>query len=428
MKEYTVQTVTKPVDIQVEVPGSKSITNRALMIAALGSGRTVLEGVLFSDDSRYFISSLQSLGFQVEVEEEKKRVIIQGEGGRIPNQETEIYVGSAGTAARFLTAMLALSDGTYIIRASEQMEKRPMLPLFQALESMGACFTYLKEEGHLPVQVQGTAQPAAEVSVDIHKSTQFLSALLMMAPILQQDMKIRITSEKKTGAYIKITTHMMKQFGVLTEFDGETYTIAKGQRYQCVSYQIEPDVSAACYFWAMATLTGGRALVKNIHMSSMQGDRRFLDVLKQLDASIEDTDAGICVIGPKDGIYEGITVDMNNFSDQTMTLAALAVYAKSPTRIENIGHIRLQESDRLHAIATELGKMGLDVEEGEDYLVITPKKPQPSDVETYEDHRMAMAFALIGLKSEGIRILNPLCCRKTFENYFSIFDKIIAQS
>ena len=424
MNTYHVKTLTKPVDLKVEVPGSKSITNRALFMAALGNGESVLHGVLFSDDSRYFLSSLQSLGFRVQTDEDKKEVIIEGQQGQIPKKEAKIYVGSAGTAARFLTAMLALSDGVYTIQASEQMKKRPMKPLFDTLEGMGAKFTYLEKEGFLPVCIQGTRKAKTEIEIDISKSTQFLSALLMMAPVLEENIRIRIVSEKKDGAYIRITRKMMEQFGVVSTFDGEVYQIEKGQSYKNLSYQIEPDVSAACYFYAMAVLTGGRAVVCHVHQDSMQGDLKFLGVLEQLGAKVLDTPDGIEVLGTPDGIYDGITVNMNDFSDQTMTLAALAPFARTKTVIRGIGHIRLQESDRLSAIATELKKMGITVEEGEDFLVIHPGEIRPSQVETYDDHRIAMSFSLVGLRAEGITILNPLCCKKTFENYFTLLDTI----
>lgn len=424
MNVYKVKTLTHPVNIEVEVPGSKSITNRALFLAALGDGKTDLKGVLFSEDSRYFLSSLQSLGFELEIDEEKREVRVVGCKGAIPKKEAEIYVGSAGTAARFLTAMLALSDGCYTIQASEQMKKRPMKPLFDALTEMGAEFTYLENEGFLPVRVKGTSAPKTTVELDISKSTQFLSALLMMAPVLKADLQIRITSAKKDGSYIRITRKMIEQFGGTTEFDGESYRIKGNQTYRAKAYQIEPDVSAACYFYAMAVLTGGRALVCEVHEDSMQGDKKFLEVLKSLGAKVNDTSKGIEVIGNAKGIYSGIEVNMNDFSDQTMTLAALAPFAQTPTKITGIGHIRLQESDRLSAIATELTKMGIEVEEGEDFLVIQPGKVQPSQVETYEDHRMAMAFSLIGLRAEGIEILNPMCCKKTFEEYFALLDSI----
>lgn len=428
MSQYEVKTINHPLDCTVEVPGSKSITNRALLMAALAKGKSVLNGVLFSNDSRYFLTSLISLGYIIEVNEVENYVAINGHGADIPKKNATIDVGSAGTAARFLTAMLALSDGEYVINASEQMKKRPMLPLFEALTAMGAEFTFIEKNGHLPVKVKGAAfngaVPASEVDIDISESTQFLSALLMVAPMLENGLKINITSKKTEGSYIKITTKMMHQFGCDTLHEGSVYEIPAGQTYMEETYLIEPDVSAACYFYAAAALTGGHVLVKNVHSTSMQGDMKFLDVLKQMGCVIREEREGIYVTGPENGQYSGVDVDMNDFSDQTMTLAAIAPFANTPTYIKNIGHIRLQESDRIHAIVTELTRVGINVEEERDAIRIHPGTPHGAVIQTYDDHRMAMAFALIGLKCEGIVIDNCECCGKTFENYFSVLDSL----
>ena len=426
MSQYKVRKLNKPINCVVEVPGSKSITNRALLMAALSDGECRLNGVLFSDDSRHFLTSLISLGYIIQVNEVEKYVIIEGHGGNLPKKEGTINVGSAGTAARFLTAMLALSDGEYIINASEQMKKRPMLPLFEALTAMGAEFTFIEKNGHLPVKVKGAAfngaVPASEVDIDISESTQFLSALLMVAPMLENGLKINITSKKTEGSYIKITTKMMHQFGCDTLHDGSVYEIPAGQTYMAETYLIEPDVSAACYFYAAAALTGGHVLVKNVHSTSMQGDMKFLDVLKQMGCVIREEREGIYVTGPENGQYSGVDVDMNDFSDQTMTLAAIAPFANTPTYIKNIGHIRLQESDRIHAIVTELTRVGIKVEEEQDAIRIHPGTPHAALIQTYDDHRMAMAFALIGLKVDGIIIDDYECCAKTFEDYFEVLE------
>jgi 3-phosphoshikimate 1-carboxyvinyltransferase len=431
MSQYHVKTINEPLNAVVEVPGSKSITNRALLMAALAGGQCTLNGVLFSDDSRHFLSSLLELGFVIEVNEVEKYVVIHGHNGTIPKKEATINVGSAGTAARFLTAMLALSDGCYTINASEQMKNRPMKPLFDALTYMGAEFTFLEKEGHLPVKVKGAAfggkHPAAEVDIDISKSTQFLSALMMVAPMLENGLKIHITSKKTDGSYIRITAKMMQQFGCKVSHSGSLYEIEAKESYALGIYQVEPDVSAACYFYAMAALTGGSIVVKNVHAASMQGDIKFLDVLRQMGCSIEETSEGIRVTGSKNGEYPGVDIDMNDFSDQTMTLSALAPFAKSATTIRNIGHIRLQESDRIHAIVTELTKLGIEVEEGEDYICIQPGKIHGGVVSTYDDHRMAMSFALIGLRTEGIVIDDCECCKKTFENYFEVLDDLLRE-
>lgn len=426
---YKVKKCSTPIDWVVEVPGSKSMTNRALLMAALADGTTILKGVLFSEDSRNFLGSLKVLGFHVEIDEAAKIVTVEGCNGKIPVTSGEIYVGSAGTAARFLTAMLAMAEGTFVVNASEQMKKRPMKPLFEVLTDLGAEIKCLEKEGFLPVQIKGIGQSAPQdekcsTKLDISESTQFLSALLLISPMMKQGLCIEVISERKDGAYIRITRKMMEQFGAVVDFDGETYHMNSGISYKSGCYQIEPDVSAACYFYAAAALTGGKAMVRNVTWKCMQGDLKFLELLEKIGCEVSDTPDGIEVKGPENSRPRGITVDMKDFSDQTMTLAALAPFADSDVRIENIGHIRLQESDRIHAIATELNRLGISCEEEPDAVTIHPGMPKPTVVQTYEDHRMAMAFALVGLRIEGIEISDPMCCRKTFETYFDILDKL----
>lgn len=431
---YLVKKTERKINWQVMVPGSKSMTNRALLMAALSKGTVRLEGVLFSDDSRYFLSSLQSLGFDVKIKEKERLVTITGCNGRIPKKEAEIYVGSAGTAARFLTAMLGCSEGTYQINASEQMKKRPMKPLFDLLQEMGAEITYLEEPGFLPIRIKGCMTEGKEknegetqellLNLDISKSTQFLSAMLLVSPMIKQGLLIHITSEKTDGSYIRITRKMMQEFGVMVAFDGRDYKVLAGASYQKDEYVIEPDMSAACYFYGAAAITGGKALVYHVHMDNTQGDLKFLDVLAQIGCKVWDTAEGIVVEGPENGKIKGIDINMNDFSDQTMTLAAMAPFASDPVHIFGIGHIRLQESDRIHGIVTELTKLGISCKEGESEITIYPGNPKPGVVETYEDHRMAMAFSLIGLRADGIEIHNPSCCKKTFEEYFEVLDAL----
>ena len=436
-EQYLVKKTDKPINWTVTVPGSKSMTNRALLMAALSDGETELSGVLFSDDSRYFISALQSLGFETKVDEKGKKVTVKGENGRIPKKEAEIYVGSAGTAARFLTAMLGMSDGIYTIQASEQMKKRPMKDLFLLLKQAGAGIEYLEKEGYLPIKItgrkvnnlNGKAEPEKieqklTVQLDISKSTQFLSAMLLISPMIEEGLYIEITSEKTDGSYIKITRGMMEEWGVTSLFDGRNYEVSAGASYHMKHYIVEPDMSAACYFYGAAAITGGLALVRNVHMDNSQGDRKFLEVLEKIGCSVTDSEEGIVVEGPADGKIKGIDIDMNDFSDQTMTLAAMAPFASEKVHISHIGHIRLQESDRIHAIVTELTRVGIHCEETEDSITVYPGKPHAALIETYEDHRMAMAFSLIGLKTEGIVIQNPMCCRKTFENYFELLTEL----
>lgn len=430
----------------VEVPGSKSITNRALLLAALANGKSTLSGVLFSDDSRHFLSCLISLGFRVEINEPEQTVVIYGEGGNIPNQNASIDVGSAGTAARFLTAFLGISKGTYHINASEQMEKRPMGELFDSLSSLHSHICFEEREGFLPVTIcNPSALFSTEVVVNIDKSSQFLSALLISACLFGTDFTVKINGSHGM-AYIDMTVAMMEQFGVhVIRKDKTTFVIPAGQHYQAREYQIEPDVSAACYFYAMAPLLGISITVKNCNFSingnsaancgfttmaapqsSLQGDIQFLKLLEQMGCSLTDTPDGICITGNKKCRFSGIKADLSSCSDQTMTLAAIAPFADSPTTITGIGHIRYQECDRLHAILTELTRLGVPCEELPDGIRIMPYTPKAAEIETYQDHRMAMAFSLIGLRVDGIVIKDAECCAKTFERFFEVLEKFLS--
>lgn len=424
--KYYVKKIEKIKSVTVEVPGSKSITNRALLLAALSGCRCRLKGVLFSDDSRAFLECLIKLGFEVGADEEKKTVTIQGMGGRIPNRKAAIHVGSAGTAARFLTVMLALAGGEYELTASPQMCRRPMQPLLDILEGAGAVFDYRGEEGHFPFSMKSDALSLREVSVDTKISSQFASALLMAGVVLPDGLKVKMLGQRAEGAYIKMTIAMMRQFGIeVNQEDGE-WIVPHEEAFGLEEYQVEPDVSGACYFYAMAPLLRTEVTVKNVHDNSLQGDIRFLEALRQMGCNYEDREEGICLSGKGLLEYPGLKLSMKDFSDQTMTMAALAPFAGSSTLIREIGHIRFQESDRIAAILTELKRMGIACEEvpKEDGIRIYPGEIKETEVETYEDHRMAMAFTLIGLKTGKITIKNPECCRKTFENYFELIDRL----
>lgn len=434
MDSYKVRKIQNKPDICVEVPGSKSITNRALLMAAMSDGRTVLDGVQFSEDSTHFLEALESLGFNVEADKDICRVTIEGLGGKIPKDYGDIYVGSAGTAARFLTSFAAMGDGVYRIDSSEQMKKRPMKELFIALEQLGAHFEWIEEEYSFPVKVysigynisEGTEElrEKADIELDIDRSSQFLSALLMTSPLRFKKTRIHLTGKRSARSYVAMTEQMMKQFGHrgVEKVDNDTYEVEKGE-YKSQMYHVEPDVSAACYFYAMAAVTGGRARVKHMVKESLQGDMKFIGLLKDMGCSIFWNET-LELTGPPDGKLKGISADMSDFSDQALTLAAIAPFASDRTEIKGVGHIRGQESDRLNVIATELGRMGIRCEEKEDGVIIYPGMPKPCKVNTYNDHRVAMSFAVTGLMAEGIEILNPSCCSKTFASYFDVFDKI----
>lgn len=422
MKQYRVRRLQKPISCQVEIPGSKSITNRALLLASMADGESTLRHVLFSDDSRAFLDCLEKLGYELSINEKEQVVKIKG---GVPNKSADINVRSAGTTARFLTALLSAAGGEYDIKSSEQMAKRPMKPLCEALEKLGVEFTYHGREYFLPFFLKSSGCKGGEVELFAEQSSQFLSALLMTGSLYEEGLTVHHVGKEIAKPYIDMTIKMIEQFGGAVTKEGQTYRVSHAGPYLPLDYLIEPDVSGAGYFFAMAVLTGGSILVKDVHLKSLQGDIRFLDVLERLGAKIEDTDAGVKLQGPANGCYNGIDIDLNDCSDQTMTLAALAVFAKTPTIIRNIGHIRLQESDRIHAIVTELKKMGITCEEADDSITIYPGTPQPAEIDTYNDHRMAMAFSLIGLKAEGIVLNDPDCTAKTFENYFELLDDVI---
>ena len=422
---YEVPPVQGPINCVVEVPGSKSLTNRALLIAALCDREVRLSNVLFSDDSRHFMDCLINLGFKVESDENAKTVIVRGNKGVIPNRKAAVNVGSAGTAARFLTALLATSSGEYLVEASRQMAARPMRPLIEALKSLGAQFEFLGRPDCLPFRVKGAGSPDGVVTLEAEISSQFLSALLIVGCLGKTGLKIEIAGELAAKPYIEMTLRMMANFGVEVETGDFRIFKVTPQRYIGKDYLIEPDVSNACYFWAMAVLTGGSAMVKDIPLDSLQGDLQLLRILKQLGARIGDKKNGIYIEGPAGGVFPGIEADLSATPDQTMTLAALAPYASSPTAIRNVGLIKFHESNRISAITNELQRIGIQAEELDNGILIHPGRPNSAAIETYDDHRMAMAFALTGLRTPGIRIKNPDCTKKTFENYFEVFDRIV---
>ena len=443
ISEYKVKTVQSAKPIEVTVPGSKSITNRALMLAAISKGKCVLENVLFSDDSRAFLECLEKLGFELKIEEEARRVSVKGCAGKVPDMGASINVRSAGTAARFITVMLAMAGGSCKLDSSEQMKKRPMQPLLDELASHGVRFTYKEEKGHFPFILESENEEKAEkesgiekrnnYSIDTAVSSQFASALIMAAPMVKGGLYITLTGERIKGSYIQMTLEMMKQFGFevqeisCTEGLRELY-IPENHEASTEKYYIEPDMSAAAYFYAGAAILGTTGVVKGVKKPSLQGDIRFLDVLSKMGAKITEAENGIKVEAGAEGL-DGITINMKDFSDQVLTLAAIAPFAKGTVKITNIGHIKKQECDRVNAVIENLTRLGIKaVEDKEnDGIIIEPctKKEEAKEIhiETYNDHRVAMAFALTGLKIKGVVIDNPMCCKKTFENYFEVFEK-----
>ena len=424
--------------ITVSVPGSKSITNRALLLATLAEGTSKLGGALFSDDSRHFLKCVEDLGFETVVDEPNRYIEVTGLGGPVPKQAADIYVGSAGTAARFLAAYLGCSEGEYYIDGSLQMRKRPMEPLLKALEHIGAVIDCVEEPGHFPMKIKSQGIAKHVITVDIDKSSQFLSALLISGCLSKEDLHIHIEGSHGMS-YIQMTVDMMEQFGVqAARVSDREFVIPAGQSYRAQDYYIEPDASAAAYFWAMAAVLGISVTVEHTHFASLQGDVEFARILERMGCIVEDRAEGITVTGPENGVLKGIDVDMHACSDQAITLAAIAPFSDGPVRITGISHIRLQESDRIAAIVENLSALGVKVEEEPDGVVIYPQiqerftaegqslhNLQPAVIHTHDDHRLAMGFAITGLRSPGVTILDPLCCRKTFENYFDVLEETI---
>lgn len=413
--------------LTVTVPGSKSITNRALLLAMLSDGECTLNGTLFSDDSRHFLSCLNALGFETTADETSCTITVKGLGGRLPVKEASLYVGSAGTAARFLTACLGVLSGTFHMDASGQMRKRPMAPLLSSLQELGCEVEFIEKEGFFPFVLKSHGFGKESIAIDINASSQFLSALLIAAGLSPQDFTIQVNGSHGM-AYIEMTRKMMEQFDVLAKQtkDG-AFILPAGQHYKALTYQVEPDVSAACYFYGLAALFGLSVTVKGVYEDSLQGDVAFLHILEKMGCTLVDTPDGICLTGPANGHLTGITVDMSACSDQAITLAAIAPFADSPVTITGIGHIRHQESDRIAAIVENLTAMGIRCEESAEGITIYPGTPQSALIHTHDDHRLAMGFSLTGLKADGIVIENPGCCKKTFENYFEVLENVIGQ-
>jgi 3-phosphoshikimate 1-carboxyvinyltransferase len=423
----TIQTITPAtgqLDASVQIPGSKSITNRALLLAALADGVSTLSGVLFSDDSHWFLDGLQRLGVEVDIDQTQRQVRVHGVGGPPPAAEAALWVELAGTAARFLLAYTCLGQGQYSIDGNARMRQRPMGDLLVTLNALGADCHSRGEHDGLPIRVAGRGLRGGAAGLAGDKTSQFLSALLMIAPYAREDVELTMTSPLAATPYIDITTRMMADFGAQVQSDQyDRFHIAAGQRYHAQDYQIEPDASNASYFFAAAALTGGRVRVAALNQQSIQGDVRFLDVLEQIGCRISSGADWVEVQGPQQ--LRGIDIDMSKLPDMAITLAALAPFAASPTHIRNVALIRHHETDRIAATVTELRKLGVTVEEHADGMTILPGWRQAAEIDAYHDHRMAMGFAVAGLKIPGLRIVGAECVGKTFPDFFERFAAMI---
>lgn len=413
-----IQPVTRPIAATVPIPGSKSITNRALLLAALADGKSHLTGALFSDDTRYMAAALRQLGIPVAEEEMSALYEVQGRGGTIHSPEADLFVGNSGTTARFLTAFLALGEGRYRLDGVPRMRQRPISDLLDTLQQLGVNARSENNDGCPPVLVEANRLRGGIATMRADVSSQYLTALLMVAPLSQEGVTLTLEGELSSQPYIEITLKMMAQWGVQVEHEAfRRYRISGGQRYRAQAYTVEPDASGASYFFAAAAVTNGYVRVPGLGRDALQGDLGFVEVLRKMGCQVEYGTDYTEVRGTDP--LRGVDVDMNGISDTVMTLAAIAPFAESPTTIRNVAHIRVKETDRLHAVATELTRLGVTVEETTDSLTIHPAAHlTPAEIETYDDHRMAMSFAITGLKAPGILLCEPGCVAKTFPDFF----------
>ena len=404
----------------VAAPPSKSYSNRAYIVAALADGTVRLENPLFSDDTRYMREAL--LQFGVPVEEEEKAAVVQGQGGRLDLPENEIFVGNAGTTMRFLTTFATLAPGITRLTGDERMQERPIEDLLTCLKQMKLKAVSIQGNGCPPIEIHGGNPLGGPITLAGDKSSQYLTSLLLSAPYFQNDTIINIEGELTSKSYVDITLDIMQTFGVsvLNEFYRK-FTIPAGQRYRAKSYDVEGDASSASYFFAAAAVTGGEVSVTHLNPDSVQGDIHFPNALKQMGCEVKRSGEKITVFGNP---LRGITINMNDMPDVAQTLAVVALFAEGKTTMTGIRNLRIKETDRIAALANELSRLGASVEAGDDFIIIEPGTHRPAEVETYDDHRMAMSFAVAGLGIPGVKIKNPRCVDKSFPDFFERFQEL----
>ncbi|EFV0169736.1 3-phosphoshikimate 1-carboxyvinyltransferase [Salmonella enterica] len=417
MESLTLQPIAR-VDGAINLPGSKSVSNRALLLGALACGKTVLTNLLDSDDVRHMLNALSALGINYTLSADRTRCDITGNGGPLrASGALELFLGNAGTAMRPLAAALCLGQNEIVLTGEPRMKERPIGHLVDSLRQGGANIDYLEQENYPPLRLRG-GFTGGDIEVDGSVSSQFLTALLMTAPLASKDTIIRVKGELVSKPYIDITLNLMKTFGVeIANHHYQQFVVKGGQQYHSPGrYLVEGDASSASYFLAAGAIKGGTVKVTGIGHKSMQGDIRFADVLEKMGATITWGDDFIACTR---GELHAIDMDMNHIPDAAMTIATTALFAKGTTTLRNIYNWRVKETDRLFAMATELRKVGAEVEEGHDYIRITPPaKLQHADIGTYNDHRMAMCFSLVALSDTPVTILDPKCTAKTFPDYF----------
>lgn len=424
MESLTLEPISS-IDGLINLPGSKSLSNRALLLAALAEGTTEITNLLASEDIQHMLAALKDLGVDYVLSEAGSRCVVHGLGGPLgQDRQLELFLGNAGTAMRPLCAALCLGKGEFTLTGEPRMEERPIDALINALRSVGCKITCLKNEGYPPLKIEANGLKGGKLQVDGTISSQFLTAILMAAPMAQDDVEIEIVGELVSKPYIDITVHIMEQFGVKVVNDNyQRFVVKGGQGYQSPGkFLVEGDASSASYFLAAAAIKGGRVKVTGIGRNSIQGDVAFAQVLADMGAKVEWGDDYVAV---ERGELVAVDQDMNHIPDAAMTIATTALFAKGKTAIRNIYNWRVKETDRLFAMATELRKVGAEVVEGEDFIEITPPSElKHAAIDTYNDHRVAMCFSLVALDSCGVTINDPGCTAKTFPDYFTKLESV----
>jgi len=412
-----------PVDAVVQPPGSKSITNRALVCAALADGPSLLTGALDSEDTQVMVRALQTLGIVVRHDPDTRQITVEGRGGEIPARQADLFLANSGTSLRFLTALCTLGEGRFRLDGTPRMRERPIQDLVDALNRLGANVRTEMDTGCPPVLVEAHGLPGGETEISGEISSQFLSGLLMAAPYARRDVNLIVRGDLVSKPYVEMTLAVMNAFGVSGDNQAfQRLSVRAGQKYRGRTYPIEPDASAATYFFAAAAVTQGRVTVTGLGQGSLQGDVHFVDCLAAMGCHVIPDANRITVEGRP---LRGISVDMNPISDTVPTLGVVALFADGPTLIRGVKHIRYKETDRIHALALELRRLGAQVEEFEDGLRIIPGAYHGAEIHTYQDHRMAMSFAIAGLRIPGTKILDPACTAKTYPRFFEDLAAII---
>lgn len=424
---YPVVPITGRIDADVRVPGSKSVTNRALVCAALAEGSSSLVGALFADDTEAMVGVLRAVGLEIGSDPATERIVVAGGSGRLPPTDQVIDVCQSGTTARFALPLLAMGHGSYRVIAHPQMQARPMNATFDALRELGAGVEELGPAGRLPAIIHGGVFRGGKIRVPGDVSSQFLSGLLLVGPCLPEGLVIELTTKLVSRPYVDLTISVMEAFGASVQrLDHRTFTVAP-TGYQGCNYEVEPDASAASYPLAAAAICGGRVKVLGLTDKAIQGDVAFADVLAAMGASVTRDHSGTEVRAER-GAMRGGTFDLTHFSDTAQTLAVIAPFAAEAVTITGIDFIRRKEIDRIEAVATELVRCGISVTVDPDGWTIQPGMPQPAAIHTSDDHRMAMSFALLGLAADGISITGPGCVSKTFPGYWRLLDELRASA